>query len=354
MKTTVERIQKYFHDYSKKYSNPWKEYDGFREDRGKTLPNWPDWCWCPLSGAYAIVSGGGNNRVSLENHKDIGIIGAFAAWRLTKGIYMFDSDLFKALWDTPLEEKLPFNILYHLPEWCVYIKAPENKYTWWDKPLFGWFVHLEYDPNDGRSELRFVFDTAAGLFIHMIHLNHDTLNECCQAALKESLRQSNLNSEVIKETLPNLNEIQKDIAEEITKKQSNYLAPIISVVLYLCSESADLADPKEKKLKPENPSPTKTKKGLKYFPPAQQTVWNVGYRIGAKLRMGSSSNQESGESDINRSSPRPHIRRAHWHSYWTGPKKDKQKIIVKWIPPVPVGATEEIIPTIRLIENKEE
>ena len=48
--------------------------------------------------------------------------------------------------------------------------------------------------------------------------------------------------------------------------------------------------------------------------------------------------------------PVPHIRRAHWHSFWKGPRKEEEKreIVFHWIPPLPVGykVSEDIVPTI--------
>ena len=40
---------------------------------------------------------------------------------------------------------------------------------------------------------------------------------------------------------------------------------------------------------------------------------------------------------------RPHIRRAHWHTYWVGPMDEvypKRKTILKWLPPIPVNVTD--------------
>lgn len=46
---------------------------------------------------------------------------------------------------------------------------------------------------------------------------------------------------------------------------------------------------------------------------------------------------------------RPHIRRAHWHSYWTGKKdvQEERKLIVNWVAPTMVGDSDNVIPTIR-------
>ena len=50
-------------------------------------------------------------------------------------------------------------------------------------------------------------------------------------------------------------------------------------------------------------------------------------------------------------SPRPHIRRAHWHSYWVGQKSqpEARSVVLKWLPPIPVNVldTEDLTPTAR-------
>ena len=76
----------------------------------------------------------------------------------------------------------------------------------------------------------------------------------------------------------------------------------------------------------------------------------VGYRIGSALRRVYRKYDTPSESSGKfRSSPRPHIRRAHWHSYWIGPKDGERKVILKWLPPVLVGG-EQVIPTIRMVD----
>jgi len=92
-------------------------------DRGTKLPDWPAWCYCPLAGAYAVASGGGPNTVDAEGASDIARLGAVAAWRHTRGVYMVDHDLLTALLDTPIE-RVPPSVLEALPDWCVYVALP--------------------------------------------------------------------------------------------------------------------------------------------------------------------------------------------------------------------------------------
>ena len=58
--------------------------------RGAELPHWPQWCYLPLFGAYAIVGGGGTNRVPIDRAQHPGVVAALAAWRMTQGIYRYD------------------------------------------------------------------------------------------------------------------------------------------------------------------------------------------------------------------------------------------------------------------------
>lgn len=40
--------------------------------------------------------------------------------------------------------------------------------------------------------------------------------------------------------------------------------------------------------------------------------------------------------------PRPHVRRAHWHGFWSGPRKsEKQRTFsVQWLPPIAVAMVD--------------
>ncbi len=331
---TPDRLRTYLRRYAEKYPDAWRQYDDFLFARGRELPDWPSWCWCPLAGAYAIVSGGSNNRMPLHLVPDVSILGALGAWRMTQGIYRFDSDLFAALWSTPLT-RIPVEILYRLPEWCVYIEAPPG-YDMHGVDLYGWFAYLEHDARADRAELRLVFDLGDTLSPFMLHLTAATLSECVEKALSESRRQA-----------ANMKALPAEVTEQLKDALTAALEPIVSVILYLCTMAADIADLRGKREKPENPVPTKTKKGLRTFPLDGPTTWLTGYRIGATLRLARGSPSEPGGGT--HASPRPHIRRAHWHTYLTGPRSKPQKPVLKWLPPVPIGAGE-IVPTIRPVK----
>lgn len=343
---TVRRLQSYLAEYVRLYPGAWAAFEIFRRDRGrKGLPDWPAWCWCPLEGAYIVASAGRRQEIPVERIQHVSILGALAAWRMTQGIYRCDSDLFGALWSTPIEEELPIEILFHLPEWCCYIEAPADL-IWNGEPLLGWFVFLESNGPAGRAELRLVLDQTY-LNPRAVFLDRPSLFLSSQAVYQEAERQANIHGNPFSPVS------SSDIA-----RFSSQLAPLISVTLYLCSQAAELRDARGRRGKPENPAPRKVKGGFREFAASGPTTWEVGYRLGASLRAGLAADRLKEEAAAEplgwHARPRPHIRRAHWHSFWTGPRQDGrpgQKLVLRWLHPLLVAAAENqegggIVPTL--------
>ena len=79
------------------YPGAWAAIDAFRRDRGQPGFDWPDWCYMPIAAGYAVVSGGGDQRVALPHVHHPAIVAALATWRMTQGIYRFDPALLEAV-----------------------------------------------------------------------------------------------------------------------------------------------------------------------------------------------------------------------------------------------------------------
>jgi hypothetical protein len=214
----------FLHSFSRLYPHAWKLVDKFRASR-KEFGDWPDWCFLPLAGTYAIVSKGKTLPSPKQAHH-IGILGALAAWRVTQGIYRFDTTTFDALWKTPVTGDIPTEVLFHLPEWCVYIPTPNH--AWQGSTLNGFFAHLECDMNNRRTEPRLVLDVtgAAGdeLIVMPIHLGKGGVTEGVEAMLKEAARQFS-------------GRVQTPAGE--VERLSSDISPLVSLVLYLCSQAAE-------------------------------------------------------------------------------------------------------------------
>lgn len=335
---TIPRPRQHLIAAAKLYPGAWRAYDQFRASRGRDLPQWPDYVFAPIAAAYAIVSGGGPNRVPLEMIGDVGRLAALAAWRPTQGIYRFDPTLFSALTDTPLSGDLPAEVLHRLPEWAPYIETPGL--AWQGSPLQGFFAHVEYDPNNGREELRLLLDSDAELAPIPIHLGPWPLAE----AVARALDVSRVHAAAL--SIPVPGESQRLVV--------NTVEPLVSLLLYLCAEEADFG---AGTARPANPVPTRTKHGLQLFPPDSPRTWDVGVRLGAALRRGF-HDAETGQADIDpltgRTRPRAHIRRAHWHTYLSGTGRSQRRL--KWMPPIPVNVENlEAMPaTVRPVRASDE
>lgn len=298
------------------------------QDKGKPpLPDWPDWCFCPIAAGLTACL---NCGLPAEHASTFT---ALAAWRYTQGIYRFDPTLYADLIETPVDGDIPADVLLSLPEWCVYVETPEGvEYA--GIRVFGAFAFLEFDvANGGRRELRILLDvdTVSGseLIPCIVHLGGSVMDGV-EAARQEIMRRAPLTT-------------------TLTDAIYAWVEPakrILSLLLYLCSVN-DISS-KKRTAPPINPVPTKTKNGTKLFPADGPTEWDVGVRMGAALRAAYHREQVGQESEPTGRRVRPHVRRAHWHTFLSGPRlRDGEPIPsterrreLRWVPPIPVNVDD--------------
>ena len=90
-------------ELSRRYPTAWKIYDELRQDRGKDgLPDWPEWCYCPMAAAYAIVGNGDSLDGDHASIASVQALSALASWRVGQGIYRFDPTIAQAIIDSPI------------------------------------------------------------------------------------------------------------------------------------------------------------------------------------------------------------------------------------------------------------
>lgn len=53
---------------------------------------------------------------------------------------------------------------------------------------------------------------------------------------------------------------------------------------------------------------------------------------------------DSDSEPTTHNSPRPHMRRGHWHHFWTGPKNEPENrlLVLRWLSPMVIAADLEI------------
>ena len=108
----------------------------------------------------------------------------------------------------------------------------------------------------------------------------------------------------------------------------------LSLVLYICSDDAEIRDRDTPDWEPGFPRSKVTKGRERLFPADRNRIVDVGKELGVMLREGATQDKQSVPTGR---TVRPHMRRGHWHGFWTGPRKvnrDQQKLVLKWLPPL--------------------
>lgn len=330
-------------DIERRYPGIWDIVSHVRNDKGnkaKGIKDWSDWCYLPVAAWFAIVE-----KVQKDNGDALSIpvaqqITAVGTWRLGKGIYRFDSDLYSELIDTPVSDNLPVEIFLRLPEYCMYVETPILFFK--GELMYGFYAFLEEDYQDGTPELRLLFDLERTHypFILPIPVGGDFKTEFNKIYQSEEMISDALEKGYFKGAT------MEDIFLE-TQLMRNLATRSLSLLLYLCSNEPDYGD----RMPPVHAAPKKVKSGEKWFAAPGITTWEVGVRIGAAIRKyrQQAPEREGGEpTDGHHTPKRPHMRRAHWHGFWMGPRKEpeKMKFVLHWIPPIPVKMLGDDSPTV--------
>lgn len=193
----------------------------------------------------------------------VNMLATLAGWRCTQGIYRFDPTLYDALIATPVEGKLPTELLSRLPEWTVYIETPGLR--WANEPLLGVFAQVGNLPGGAESLTLVAHLDNADRYVSgvCIRLDQETIEASLEAVYSRrataGMAFDGLDLTTLHRVVPG----------------------VLSLLLYLCSEAAEVGHGARL---PSRPAPRRTKKGTRMFPAERQTAWDVGVRLGSALR----------------------------------------------------------------------
>lgn len=300
--------------------------------RAETIPQLrasgriPAWCDFPMGASAAIIEG--KTRDYISHVEDVAPLTAALIWRHSRMAYHFDDTLLNELANQPLDDAVPFELLYRLPYPCVYIDAPLIMLGD-STPAIGFFIWVEYDVNLSHPELRILYLLSSNQCYSFVLPFAPTLTESF------SLLQASSRAQVAKYG-------QRILEKDFPYQPMNHISAAIQLALYLCSELD------EHDLSPSIPRSNKRRTASDGTPQAVLS-WDVGVRIGAAIRSYRRStafqdaahlDSTSGDNAAHSAArPRPHMRRAHWHSFWTGSMKqpEERKLMLRWLPPIPVG-----------------
>ena len=111
---------------------------------------------------------------------------------------------------------------------------------------------------------------------------------------------------------------------------------LVNAVIYIASNNSDIAPTPKRKAK-RNPKINPRKLLL------ENSIqdWSAGYVIGPKIEKALQEYNTEYEITGTHNAPRPHVRGAHWHHYWTGPKDGERTLILRWVDETLVNCTDE-------------
>ena len=306
-----------------RYPGCWEQLEQLRV----TESGWPDTCLLPSIAAVAVVRGSGPETApwTPEEAGALVPLSAMFAWRWGRQIVRVDPDLAEALAATRLDESLPSDSLLSLPGWCLYLAqtGPHGR--------LGAYFFLDWNLDRHATELVVLVDYEDG---HNIAIAVDLAGESLAEGIDRSLAEARQTRAALGKDggwSPDL--VTGLDGPDSGERLEQTVQPLIATALYLCSAEPDLVDPSGRYDKLRKPS----------APAAHPVSWELGWRVGAKLR--SARSADATDSGGSHAKPRPHVRAAHWHHYWTGPRTGDRKLVVRWVHPIVVSGSRSELPT---------
>jgi hypothetical protein len=115
------------------------------------------------------------------------------------------------------------------------------------------------------------------------------------------------------------------------------LATTTSMLLYLCSDGPDV---RRVALPPGSGAPRAAANSTRAL--------QVGWRLGAALRAAQRYHSGRGGEETGRHVA-PHLRKPHWHHYWTGPlnEPEQRQLVLRYLAPISVGSELPVTTVVR-------
>lgn len=292
----------------------------------------PSWSVMPTAiptTAYMMKYGYGD---ASRNSTWLMTVASMYLWRMSKGVYRFAPEVYAALIAQPIDGEIPVEFFHRLPEWAVYIETPG--YAFDGSEIDGFVAHLDYSLMEHATDLQLL------LFKRGVPEKRPVALPLRGGTLDDALRRLD------KYDAEELGRVGKK-SERLAATMHRDFAPLLQLVLYLCSDEPDMP-------RVQHPRERMRASGA-VDAPREPRIWDVGVRIGAAIR-GYAVAQPSGSDAGTHASPRPHMRRAHWHHFWTGPMDGERKLALRWLPPIPVGVDGdyESPAVIHIVQNEKQ
>ena len=261
-----EILSHLFHDTARDLGKVFNELHANRGKKG--FANWANRCPLPCEMwvlVFATVFG-----ITAEVSARIMFYAAIFAWRYSQVIIRLHPALYRAVIETENVGKVALASLPHLPFWSQYLETPGLKCG--DMTVHGVFATQMCSISNQQDYLSLVFDTDEVQWLVQMQLDAPSLDEAIDNAFACSphgLREAVTVQGVMPRSIPN------DAVRATVHA-------VVSILLYLCSENAEIGSGNER---PKNPEPKRTKRGMRLFPADRPATWDVGLRLGSRLQL---------------------------------------------------------------------
>lgn len=252
----------------------------------------------------------GRKRVTEFIHKKkANLLGnlVIADWLVNKQVFEFSDELLQALIDTDASD-LSSQMLEHLPFNTFCIDLSENSLKSLNKKVG--LLLISIIPFGDVTKIYTVQVDKNGNVLNMVGMN--VSDEPPEGFEEKSV----IKGCSIEKNIPDTKNIMLEV--------------IISILMYLSSDKPDIRENEISKKRYRKPSSSKHIKNK----PREIQKWDVGYRYAASIKKYRQQNNSSlsVNENSNSGSKKPHIRKAHWHHYWTGARGSaNRKLVLRWI-----------------------
>lgn len=239
-------------------------------------------------------------------------LATLATWRYTKGVYKFSKELQTELLRTEFKGNMPVEVFDNFPEYSVCLEFAEPISICLDKNEFEtdllWVTLMSFDDADKKLIIITAFNEKNNSWdTFPIPLDERIGLETFGKAFKEIAKYKNFNKE--------------------NKLYTDNVRKILPFILYLVSDKPDIKDTVSDKYEPTKIQEVVRKGEVRLFPANKVKVFNAGQEFASRLHKYYEVTSKGG-------TVKPHIRRGHWHTYWTGKRDGKRTAKLQWLFPI--------------------
>ena len=304
--------------YSRKYTNCWKKIDYGKSGFNEEYP-------VIKSIARVVMSKKRKNSDKIaymhDTTIDLEMLYALSLWRRNKQIYSFYGELEELLYEQSTDDfSVPVDVLQNLPFPCIFIET--KKLDMMD--VLGFFAF--YLVKENKKQFRLMLVTKEFFIPVPIYL-----------AKNQNIK--NVFSQIFNH-YSSFTQKRHPCPEQDYKKQADQYIHVVNsamqLLLYICAQNAEISEKTEsRKAYKKSPKIIKDQyKEIRQFECGKKTS-----EIIRKTFKTHSSEMADDELQIvflqkTGNKKRPHVRKGHWHHYWIGSKKGRNRQLkLNWIAP---------------------